>query len=94
MFKRYVIDKAKNIKYPNNEILFNMAGMNGCLGSSDATHVIMLKLSSWASIDHKGFKLNLLARTYNLTVTHSRQILSTTTGHPATWNDETIVLFD
>ena len=77
-----------------NKILFDMAGMNGCLGSSDATYVSMLKLSSWASIGHKGFKLNLPARTYNLTVSHSKQILSTTTGHPATWNDKTIVLFD
>ena len=94
MYKKYVIDKAININNPTNEILFRMAGMNGCLGSSDATHVIMLKCSSWATIGHKGFKLNLPARNYNLTVTHTKQILSTTTGHPATWNDKTIVLFD
>jgi hypothetical protein len=34
------------------------------------------------------------ARTYNITVTHRRQILATTTGHPARWNDKTLALFD
>jgi len=34
------------------------------------------------------------ARTFNLTVNHRRQILSTTQGHPARWNDKTLVLFD
>ena len=71
-----------------------MAGMNGCMGSSDATNVIMLSCPSWASNSHKGFKLNLPARTYNLTVSHSKLILCSTTGHPSTWNDKTIVLFD
>ena len=94
MFQKYVVNKSKNIDNANNEILYRMAGFNGCLGSSDATHIIMLKLASWATIAHKGFKLNLPARTYNLTVSHTKQILSTTTGHPSTWNDKTIVLFD
>jgi hypothetical protein len=38
--------------------------------------------------------LNIPSRTYNVTVTHWRQILGTTCGHPSTWNDKTIVLFD
>ena len=29
-----------------------------------------------------------------MTVTHSRQILGTTGGDPATWNDKKLVLFD
>ena len=28
------------------------------------------------------------------TVAHTRQILGTTCGHPGTWNDKTLVLFD
>ena len=94
MYKKSVIDMAQYMDYTYNDKLFEMAGMNGCKGSSDATHVIMLKCSSWATIGHKGFKLNLPARTYNLTVSHTKQILCTTTGHPSTWNDKTIVLFD
>ena len=38
--------------------------------------------------------MNNPARTYNTTVDHTRRILGTTTGHPGTWNDETVVLFD
>jgi hypothetical protein len=34
------------------------------------------------------------ARTYNITVNHRRRTLSTTTGHPARWNDKTLILFD
>ena len=29
-----------------------------------------------------------------MTVTHWRQILGSPSGHPATWNDKTIVLYD
>jgi hypothetical protein len=34
------------------------------------------------------------ARTYNVSVNHRRRILYTTSGHPARWNDKTLVLFD
>ena len=34
------------------------------------------------------------ARTYNVTVDHSRRIIGSTTGHPGTWNDKTLILFD
>ena len=80
---------------PNEwEQLFRLAGFPGCIGSSDGTHVGMLNCHSWASINHKGPKLNVPSRTYNTTVTHTRQILGTTFGHPATWNDKIIVLYD
>ena len=73
---------------------FSQAGFNGCIGSSDGTHVPMLKCSQWASNTNKGFKLNVPARTYNVTVDHSRRILHSTTGHPGTWNNKTLILFD
>ena len=31
---------------------------------------------------------------YSITVTHTTIILCSTTGHPSTWNDKTIVLYD
>jgi hypothetical protein len=34
------------------------------------------------------------ACTYNITVNHHRQILATTSGHPAQWNGKTLALFD
>ena len=54
----------------------------------------MLSCPLWASNSHKGFKLNLPARTYNVTVDHCRRILGSTSGHPGSWNDKTLVLFD
>jgi hypothetical protein len=40
-----------------------------------------------------GPKLKMPSWTYNITVNHCGRILSTTHGHPAHWNDKTIVLF-
>ena len=71
-----------------------MASFDGCVGSSVGTHIPVLKFSQWANNIHKGFKLNVTARTYNVTVDHSRRILGSTTGHPGTWNDKTLILFD
>ena len=94
LYKKHVIDVANSISVSEHERLFRLAGFNGCIGSSDGSHVSMLNCLNWASVSHKGPKLSCPARTYNLTVTHSRQIIGSTSGHPSTWNDKTIVLFD
>ena len=83
-----------NRKIGDLEKLFRMAGFNGCIGSSDATHIAMLNCAAWAQVMHKGYKLSLPSRTYNMTVDHSRWILGSTMGHPATWNDKTLILYD
>lgn len=54
----------------------------------------MLKCPYWTHNSHKGFKLNVPARTYNITCDHFHCILGTTMGNPGTWNDNTLVLFD
>ena len=94
MYKKYVIDAALSADMASFEKIFALAGFNGACGSSDATHVGMLHCPSWASNSNKGFKLAIPSRTYNTTVAHTRQILGTTCGHPGTWNDKTLVLFD
>lgn len=71
-----------------------MAGLAGAIGSMDATHVIHEQVSQNRRQSHLGFKLSCTARTYNLVVNHRRRILGTTDGHPARWNDKTIVRFD
>jgi hypothetical protein len=73
---------------------YAMAGLNGCVGSMDATHVVMEKCPHARSNQHKGPKQSLPARTYNICVNHRGKILSSTKGHPARWNDKTLVLFD
>ena len=94
LYKKHVSLPASTTDPSEWERLFKLAGFSGCIGSSDGTHIGMLNCHSWATINHKGPKLNIPSRTYNTTVTHTRQILGTTFGHPATWNDKTIVLYD
>ena len=69
-----------------------MAGFNRCLGSPDETHVGMLSCAVWAQINHLGSKLKKTSRSCDETVRHPRKILETIPGHPATWNDKTIIL--
>jgi hypothetical protein len=71
-----------------------IAGFSGCIAPTDATHVTMMRCPISRGNEHSGPKEKLPARTYNISVNHRRQILYTTTGHPACWSDKTIALFD
>jgi hypothetical protein len=73
---------------------FEMAGLPGAIGSMDATHILHERVKYRLRQSHLGFKLTATARTYNLVVNHRRRILATTEGHPARWNDKTLVRFD
>ena len=94
LYNKYIVKPASELDVSAFEKIFAIAGFNGCVGSSDATHIGLLQCPSWALINHKGHKLGIPSRNYNATVTHSRQVLGTTCGHPGTWNDKTLVLFD
>jgi Plant transposon protein len=72
----------------------NAAGFHGCVGSTDATHITMIRCPVSRANEHRGPKESLPSRTYNLTVTHRRQILNTTKGHPCRWNDKTLAHYD
>jgi hypothetical protein len=90
-----------NIKMPNTlqdlracEKEYRDAGFPGCIGSTDATHIPLERVSCGIRQGHLGYKMSCTARTYNLTVNHRRQILHSTTGHPGRWNDKTLIRFD
>ena len=85
---------ATTADVPIFEEMFAAAGFNGCVGSTDATNVGMLSFPHWASMNHKGPKLNIPFRTCNVAATHWRQILGATLGHPSAWNDKTVALCD
>jgi hypothetical protein len=94
LYKRYI--KAPSTK---EEALTHMheytcAGFPGAIASTDATSIELKKVPQSAKNAHLGFKSSKTARTYNVTVNHRRKILSTTTGHPATWNDMSICMYD
>jgi hypothetical protein len=89
------------IKLPNTlqdlracEKEYRDAGFPGCIGSTDATHIPLERVSCGIRQGHLGYKMSCTARTYNLTVNHRRQILHSTTGHPGRWNDKTLIRFD
>ena len=71
-----------------------MAGFPGCIGSTDATHIVMERCEWRLRQLHLGYKLAHTARTYDITVNHRRQILNSTQGNPSRFNDKTLVLFD
>lgn len=74
LFEKHVTSLIKSDdSLKEHEDLFKMAGFNGCIGSSDTTHVPMLSCASWATKSHKGAKLNVPLRTYNITVNHKRE---------------------
>jgi hypothetical protein len=94
LFDRYVITPSTSdevIKYIHE---YDQDGFHGCIGSTDATHIMVEKCSARIRNAHMGFKMSHTARTYNMTVNNRRRILSTTRGHPARWNDKTLILFD
>ena len=73
---------------------FKLAGMPGACTSSNAMSIIHEMCSHHIQQIHKGFKTKYPMRTYNLTVNHRREILGSTRGHPGTFNDKTVVMYD
>ena len=105
-FKKFIEFGSKTF-YPKHVVMPNKAdqirmqlemmaasGFPGCCTSSDATHIPLERCRFGLKQAHKGWKLDTPARTYNLCVTHTRRILSSTGGHPARWNDQTLAWFD
>ena len=73
---------------------YKLAGFTGCVGSMDASHVEHSRITYRHRQAHLSFKLPFTARTYNLICNHRRKIFCTTDGHPARWNDKSLVRFD
>ena len=73
---------------------FRKAGFPGCVSSTDPTHIVLANCSHRLKHLHRGFKLSLPSRTYNISVNHHRLILHSTRGHTDSWNGKTLELFD
>jgi len=94
LFSRFVTAPKDLATARAQEHEFSLAGMPGCVGSMDATHVALEKCSFRLRQAHLAQKLPCTARTHNIVANHRRRILSTTQGHPARWNDKSLVKFD
>lgn len=94
LYNKYVLNPTSSMDMKDCEFEFLMAGFPGCIGSTDASHIIMVVCTYRLRQMHLGYKLAHTARTYSMTVNHRRRILNTTKGHPARFNDKILVLFD
>lgn len=94
LFNKYVVAPTTSAEAAEHTQEYLIAGLPGCVGSCDATHVVFEKIEYRLRQSHLGFKSSHTSRAFNITVNNRRRILATTTGHPARWNDKTIVLFD
>ena len=61
---------------------YRIAGLPGCIGSTDATHIPLEKVSFRIQQSDLGFKIAASRWMYNLTVNHKREILHTATFWP------------
>ena len=93
-YEKYVWLPSSSSEIADSSYEFFIAGLAGCIGSQDATHVGMNKCHYKLKQFHDSFKLPMPSRTYNMTVNHRRRILSTTHGSPGRWNDKTLQLYD
>ena len=94
LYKMWVTAPTTKEEVEDHMHEFGLAGMNGSFASTDATHIMWHRCSYKHRQSHMGYKMSQTARTYNLTVNHRRRILSSTQGHPARWNDKTLILHD
>ena len=94
LFEQFVMKPGNKNELDDCNNEFRLAGLPGCIGSTDATHVVTERCIYTLRQLHLGYKKEHTARTYNLTVNHRRRILSTTKGHPARFNDKTLIRYD
>jgi len=83
---------AKEVEEHMHEYM--LAGLLGCFGSTDVTHVPIDMCRHNLRQMHMGFKMKHPAHAYNLTANNRHRILHTSKGYPAWWNDKTIIKFD
>ena len=95
LFPKFVTEPTKTMEYKDFASEYEQAGFHGAVGSMDGTEVIQWSVHYALKNLHTGFKDgNHTTRSYNLICNHRRRILGTTTGHPGSWNDKTLVRFD
>ena len=95
LYEKFVRNPSSAEEAVHHTEEYRQAGLPGCVGSMDATHILLERVEYRLRQNHLGYKMaQHTARAYNITVNHRRRILATTKGHPARWNDKTLVLFD
>jgi hypothetical protein len=94
LFKWDIVMPTNAEEAANHLYKMTLAGFVGAVASIDATHIMMERCKHFLKQYHQGPKTKNTASMYNMSVNQRRRILYTTGGHPACWNDKTIILFD
>jgi DDE superfamily endonuclease len=94
LYQKYVVAPTNSRECRQHSYEYERAGLPGAIGSTDATHIVVERVCERFRQSHIGYKMSHTARTYNITVNHRRQILATTDGHPARWNDKSLIKYD
>ena len=90
LYNRYIkTPRTKEELLPHMQ-RYARKGLHGAVGSVDGTHIASKRIPNVARQAHSGYKLTHTSRAFNMTVNNTRQILHTTTGSPARWNDKTL----
>ena len=87
-FVTHPVSAGEELDFHKKEM--DTCGLHGCIASTDATHVTMNRCPIARNNEHSGYKESLPSRTYNICVNHRRQLLHSTRGHKARWNDKTV----
>ena len=91
LFEKWVLQPSQTGNISDQEYIFSMTGLNRCIGSSNTTHIPMLKYHQWDQNIHTFFKLSVPIAAYELTCDYSPRILDTTMDHPRIYNDKIII---
>ena len=90
LFDKYVIAPTNAQKTLTHMIVYTIAGMSGCVPSTNKTNIAMSCCLHHQCHIYKEYNLNFSSCTYNLLCNHRQHILYTTSGHPASWNNKNL----
>ena len=88
LYRQMVLAPISVDKALSHMVEYASAGLPGCIGSIDCTHIVTKQCEYNLKNNHLGFKSSNTTCIYNLTCNHHRRILH------STWNDQTMVPLD
>jgi hypothetical protein len=66
LYKKFVVSPTRGEDAAHHTEEYRQAGLPGCVGSTDATHILLERVEYRLQQNHLGFKTSHTARTYNI----------------------------
>jgi hypothetical protein len=80
LYRKMVLSPVSVDDAVSHMVEYQSAGLLGCIGSIDCTHIVTERCKYNLKNNHIGFKSSNTTRTFNLTCNHCRRILHSTPG--------------